>query len=268
MSKPLDQISTAFDQGHPAFMPYFTLGYPDYETSLAIVQALAEGGADLIELGLPFSDPLADGPTIQHSTQVALRNGMNLKRCLDAVRELRARGVEIPFMLMGYFNPIVAFGVEAFATAACEVGANGFIVPDLPPEEAEVREAACQRLGLGLAFLLAPTSTTARIKLVTEKATGFTYLVALTGITGARAQLSDELGDFVARVRQVARTPLAVGFGISTPEQARTVGAFADGVIVGSKLINIASTAADPVGACRAFVEEMVSALHTAPISE
>lgn len=268
MTQPLDLISGAFDDPSPAFMPYFTLGYPDYETSLDIVVAMAQAGAHLIELGLPFSDPLADGPTIQHSTQVALENGMNMARCLQAVGELRARGVQVPFMLMGYFNPLLAYGVESFVADAHAAGANGFIVPDLPPEEAGVLEAACHEHGMGLAYLLAPTSTEARIRLVAEKATGFTYLVSLAGVTGARSQLPAELGDFVARVRRHTRTPLAVGFGIGTPEQARVVGALADGVIVGSKLISIARAADDPVAACRAFVAKMVAALRTDPVAE
>ncbi|MFQ5408970.1 MAG: tryptophan synthase subunit alpha, partial [Anaerolineales bacterium] len=207
---------------------------------------------------------LADGPTIQRSTQAALDNGMTMARCLQAVGELRARGVRVPCMLMGYFNPLLAYGVESFVADSRAAGANGFIVPDLPPEEAGALEAACRTHGMGLAYLLAPTSTEARIRLVAERATGFTYLVSITGVTGARSQLPAELGDFVARVRRCAHTPLAVGFGIGTPEQARRVGAIADGVIVGSKLITIAATADDAAAACGSFVAEMVAALAAA----
>jgi len=152
MPSPIDQVTAAFANGHTAFMPYFTLGYPDYETSLAIVQACAQAGADLMELGLPFSDPLADGPTIQHSTQVALQNGMTMARCLQAVRQLRARGVAIPFMLMGYYNPMLRYGLARFVAAAAAAGANGFIVPDLPPEEAGELDELCRRHGLGLTY--------------------------------------------------------------------------------------------------------------------
>ena len=148
------RISEAFGNGRAAFMPYFTIGYPDYETSLNVVEACVEAGADLMELGVPFSDPLADGPTIQHSTQVALENGITVKHCLDAVAELRARAVNIPLILMGYINPILAYGLEKFVTDAAESGVSGFIVPDLPPDEGKDIQMLCQQLGLDLIFLL------------------------------------------------------------------------------------------------------------------
>ncbi len=147
------------NQGRSALMPYFTLGYPNQEQSLAILTEIAQSGADLIELGVPFSDPLADGPTIQHSTQVALQQGASLARCLEMTAELRARGVHQPLILMGYYNPILAFGVERFVEQAARCGADGFIVPDLPPEEAGALQAACQTHNLALIYLLAPTST-------------------------------------------------------------------------------------------------------------
>ena len=145
MTNPVDLVAAAFAKGRPAFMPYFTLGYPDYEHSLQIVQACAAAGADLMELGIPFSDPLADGPTIQNSTQVALANGMTVPRCLQAVAELRERGVTIPLMLMGYYNPVLTHGEGSFVREAAAAGANGFIIPDLPPEEAESLEENCQQ---------------------------------------------------------------------------------------------------------------------------
>ena len=261
MNTPVTQVTLAFSHGHPAFMPYFTLGYPDYQTSLDIIQVCAGAGADLMELGMPFSDPLADGPTIQHSTQVALENGMTTERCLQAVRDLRAQGVGIPLMLMGYYNPIITHGEARFAHAAAAAGANGIIIPDLPPEEATALEDSCRQHGLALSYLLAPTSTEARIRLVGQKATGFVYLVSLTGVTGARAKLPSTLSDFVARARRYVSLPLAVGFGISSTAQAQQVGQLADGVIVGSKLINVAHKADDPVDACETFVREMVEAL-------
>ncbi len=261
LNTPVAQVTRAFGYGHPAFMPYFTLGYPDYQTSLDIIQVCAKAGADLMELGMPFSDPLADGPTIQHSTQVALENGMTMERCLQAVRDLRAQGVGIPLMLMGYYNPVLTYGEARFARAAAAAGANGVIIPDLPPEEATALEGGCCQHGLALSYLLAPTSTEARIKLVGQKATGFVYLVSLTGVTGARTKLPSSLSDFVARARRHISLPLAVGFGISTPAHAQKVGQLADGVIVGSKLINVAQRADDPVNACSAFVMEMVEAL-------
>jgi tryptophan synthase alpha chain len=257
----LEHIASAFKaaktEDRAALMPYFTLGYPTPEMSLDIVEAIAGAGADLIELGVPFSDPLADGPTIQHSTQVALEQGVNAAQCIEMVADLRARGVVQPLMLMGYINPILAFGVEHFVAEAAKAGADGFIVPDLPPEEAAGIEAACQSHGRALVYLLAPTSPPERIELLANRSTGFLYLVSLTGVTGARDTLPPHLADFVQRVRTVARTPLAVGFGISTPEQARAVGQIADGVIVGSALIKATGQGKDPAQAAAEFVRRL-----------
>lgn len=259
--QPIDQITTAFQRGKPAFMPYFSLGFPDLETSLQIIQTCVANGADLIELGLPFSDPLADGPTIQHSTQVALQNGMTTRKCLDALQELRARGVGVPLLLMGYYNPILAYGLARFVEDARLCGANGLIVPDLPPEEADELVGLCEKHGLGFICFLAPTSTAERIALVAQKARGFVYLVSVTGITGARNRISDSLPEFIARVRAQVSIPLAVGFGISTPEQARQVGQLADGVIIGSQLIKLAENSADPLASIGAFVREVKASL-------
>ena len=255
-------FAAARKQGRAALMPYFTLGYPDPATSLDIVEAIAGAGADLIELGVPFSDPLADGPTIQHSTQVALEQGVNVERCVEMVAELRARGVTQPFMLMGYINPILAFGVERFVVEATEAGADGLIVPDLPPEEAAEIEAACQAHGRALVYLLAPTSPLERIELLASRTTGFLYLVSLVGVTGARDALPSHLADFVKRVRAVTRAPLAVGFGISTPEQAHAVGQLADGVIVGSALIRAAGQSTEPAQATANFVRGLRAGLE------
>jgi tryptophan synthase alpha chain len=261
----LEHIAAAFasarEEKRAALMPYFTLGYPDPETSLDVVEAIAGAGADLIELGVPFSDPLADGPTIQRSTQAALEQGVNVAQCIEMVADLRARGVTQPLMLMGYVNPILAFGVERFVAEAATAGADGFIVPDLPPEEAAGIEAACRAHGRALVYLLAPTSPQERIELLASRTTGFLYLVSLAGVTGAREALPPHLADFVQRVRAVARTPLAVGFGISTPEQARAVGQLADGVIVGSALIKAAGQGKGPAQAAAEFVRDLRTGL-------
>ena len=243
----LDRIKNAFTKGQPAFMPYAVLGYPTRAASLNVVRALAEFGADLLELGLPFSDPLADGPTIQAATQKSLENGTTLADCLAMTRELRQSGVDTPALLMGYVNPMLAYGVEEFVTAAADAGADGLIVPDLPPEEAGEFETACAQHGLALVYLLAPTSTPERIKLITAKSQGFVYLVSLTGVTGARRDLPPDLTDFIARVRQYTTKPLAVGFGIATGDQARAVGHIADGVIVGSALVKCAGESVERV---------------------
>ena len=261
----LEHISTAFDaaraEGRPALMPYYTLGYPTQEDSLQIITAIARAGADLIELGIPFSDPLADGPTIQHSTQVALENGTSVRRCLEMAANLRAGGIPQPFLLMGYYNPILSYGVGRFAADAAQAGADGLIVPDLPPEEAGELEGHCQLHKLALVFLVAPTSTPERIALVAAHSTGLLYLVSLTGVTGARDQVSAGLDEFIGRVRAVTSLPLAVGFGISTPQQASQIGRLADGVIVGSALVQTARHSDRPEQAAGAFVGDFKTAL-------
>jgi len=259
-----DHIAAAFAQAQEtqsaALMPYFTLGFPDRATSLDVVEAIAPY-SDLIELGVPFSDPLADGPTIQRSTQIALENGTTTADCLAMVRELRARGVNKPFMLMGYYNPILAYGIEAYVRDAAAAGADGFIVPDLPPEEADEFEQAAQAANLVLVPFLAPTSNPERIADIAPRAQGFIYLVSVAGVTGARTQVQSDLGEFVARVREQAQVPLAVGFGIGTPEQAAKVGGLADGVIVGSALVNAADKADAKAEAAGAFVASMQAGL-------
>ena len=258
MTTGIERIQSAFAKKRTAFMPYMVLGYPSRQASLDIVQTLVAAGADLLELGIPFSDPLADGPTIQAATQKSLENGTTLRDCLAMVRELRQLGIRTPALLMGYVNPMLAYGFERFVAEAAEAGVDGLIVPDLPPEEAGELEELCAAHGLAMVFLLAPTSTSERIKLAAEKSQGFIYLVSLTGVTGARSELPPGLVDFVARVRRHTDTPLAVGFGISTAAQAQTVAAVADGVIVGSALVKQAAEAPDRV---RALASELRAAL-------
>lgn len=224
--------------GRAAFIAYITVGHPERDTALSVVPALIEAGADIIELGVPFSDPLADGPVIQRSTQTGLANGVTLEFCLDTVRQLRAAGVTAPLVFLGYTNPIAQKGEEAFAAACEKVGVDGVIVADLPPEEAGDLRAACDRHGVALIAMLAPTSTERRIAQVADLATGFVYCVGLTGVTGARDALATDLRGYLDRVRAKVSVPIAVGFGISRPEHVATVGAMADGVIVGSALVN------------------------------
>jgi tryptophan synthase alpha chain len=261
----LDRIQASFDaaraERRAALMPYYTLGYPDLPTSELIVRAIADAGADLIELGVPFSDPLADGPTIQYSTQTALEAGATMSRCLETTARLRGNGLAQPLLLMGYYNPILAYGIERFVADATSAGADGFIVPDLPIEEANELEDAARTSGRALVFLIAPTSPQERIAAIAARSTGFTYLVSLTGVTGARDALPFGLADFVAGVRAVTHTPLAVGFGISTQAQARAVAAIADGVIVGSALINAVRAGSDPQSAASSFVAGLRAAL-------
>ncbi|MGW8143499.1 MAG: tryptophan synthase subunit alpha [Anaerolineales bacterium] len=259
---PNEELLAVFQKERAACMPYFTLGYPDMETSLEIIQACAENGADLIEIGIPFSDPLADGPTIQHSTQVALENGTTLASCLDGVKFLRSEGVTIPLVLMGYFNPVLAYGLEHFVSDARSSHANGFIIPDLPPDEASEFQSICEQNDLAINYLLAPNSPKERIKLITQRTTGFVYLVSITGITGARRELPTDLREFASRVRTFTNKPLAVGFGISTPEQAKAVAEIADGVIIGSALIKAVMDSEDHPEAAGRFVRNIVIAME------
>jgi tryptophan synthase alpha chain len=253
----LTRIAELFGRGHAALMPYFPLGFPDAETSLDVIIAMSTAGADAFEIGLSFSDPLADGPVIQHATQVALEQGITVKRSLEMMAELRSRGVTQPFLVMGYINPIMAYGLEHFVDDAAAAGADGFIVPDLPPEEADELDRMCRARGLGLIYFLAPTSTDERVKLVAEKAQGFIYLVSIAGVTGARSQIASGLSDFVGRIRQATSTPIAIGFGVSTPEQAGEVSQIADGVIVGSALVQVVDRAEDKPQAAAQFIREL-----------
>jgi tryptophan synthase alpha chain len=253
----MNRIENAF-KNKPIFMPYFPLGYPNLETSIDVIEALAKNGADLIEVGLSFSDPLADGPVIQQATQIALEKGITIKKSLTAVKELRQRGVDIPFILMGYYNPMLAYGLEKFIRDAREAGADGFIIPDLPLEEAEefTSAGADSRPPLPLIQMLAPISPPERMEKIARNAKGFIYLVSVTGVTGARISISDGLEDLINRVREHTSLPVCVGFGISTPEQAVQVGQFADGVIVGSACVKTIGASENPVEAAKQFSQE------------
>lgn len=260
----LTEIKNAFArakaEGRPALMPYWTLGYPDVENSLKVIEAIARAGADMIELGIPFSDPLADGAVIQQASQIALAHGVSVRQCLELTNTARARGVKIPLMAMGYMNPIMAHGEKRYAEDWHTAQADGLIVPDLPPEEATDIKAACDAHDMALVQFVAPTSTVARMTYTVQQATGFVYVVQVTGVTGARDKVAEGLGDYVARVKAVARgTPVAVGFGVSKREHVREIGQYADGVIVGAALIRAAGTAADPAQAAYAFVRELMS---------
>jgi len=235
----LSRIASIFTRAnHTALIPYITVGYPSVETTLKVVPLLASSGCDIVELGIPFSDPLADGATIQRASYEALRQGVTPKVCFEVAQELR-RQVEIPLVFMTYYNPVLKFGLEQFCSKCTEVGIDGLIIPDLPPEEGQDLEQSTKRHGLDIIYLLSPASTEERVRLVTSKSSGFIYLVSLTGVTGARNKLPEELEGFVARVREKTEKPLCVGFGVSTAEQARRIAKVADGVIVGSRIIQL-----------------------------
>ena len=256
----MSRIASVFAQAkHTALIPYITVGYPSVETTLKAVLLFASTGCDIIELGIPFSDPLADGATIQQASHEALRQGVTPGICFEVAQELRQQ-VAIPLAFMTYYNPVLKFGLERFCSRCAEVGIDGLIIPDLPPEEGEELEKSTRRHGLDLVYLLSPASTEERIRLVTSRSSGFIYLVSLTGVTGARDKLSEELESFVARVRKRTEKPLCVGFGVSTPEQARRVARVADGVIVGSRIIQLLNEDKSLRNA-RSFVESLREAL-------
>ena len=245
--------------GRPALIAFVPGGWPEPDATPELVRALLEGGADAVELGIPFSDPLADGPTNQAAYQQALDAGVTPDDVLEAVRTLRAGGVSAPLLLMGYFNPLLASGLETFVGAAAEAGVDGLIVVDLPVEEAAELAQPARAAGLHVVYLLAPTSTGDRIAAVAERGSGFVYCVSVTGVTGARPQPSQELPAFVERVRERTDLPLAVGFGISRREHVVEVGRIADAVVVGSVLVNaIADAPRDERSAtARALMQEL-----------
>jgi tryptophan synthase alpha chain len=233
----MSRISEVFVQpGRKALISYVTAGYPDADATLKVVPLLAENGSDIIELGIPFSDPLADGVTIQNSSYHALRNGITPAGCLEIASELRKK-VDVPLVFMTYYNPVFSYGIDRFCKDCADAGIDGLIIPDLPPEEGAEVETSSGNHGIDLIYLLAPTSNEERIKLAAGKSRGFVYLVSLTGVTGAREILPADLKSFITKVRKVTEKPLCVGFGISTPDQAGQVAEMADGVIIGSRIV-------------------------------
>jgi tryptophan synthase alpha chain len=258
----MSQIMSVFKGGHKALIAYITAGYPDIKATPEIARALAENGADIIELGIPFSDPLADGATIQKASYLALQRGTTPEMCLEAAMDIR-RMIKTPLVFMTYYNPVLNYGLEAFCRACGKAGINGLIVPDLPPEEGSELEEITRKHDLDLIYMLAPTSTEERIDEAGKRSRGFIYLVSLTGVTGTRDDLPKELEGFVKRVRQKVRQPLCVGFGISSVEQAQRVAATADGVIVGSRLIQLIEGDAT-LGSLKSFVASLRRSLNSA----
>ena len=239
----MNRIEARFQQlgerGEPAFIPYITAGDPSLSRTEAIIHALEEAGADIIELGVPFSDPVGDGPVIQEAAQRALAHGTHLGDIFAMIARVREKS-EIPLLLFSYFNPIMAYGAEAFARDAGAAGADGLLCVDLPPEEAGEYKTALDQHDLCTVFLTAPTTSDKRLEIVGAQCTGFVYYVSRLGVTGERSELSDDLDAAVARIRRITGKPVAVGFGISTPEQAAKVaGMNAEGVVVGSAIVRL-----------------------------
>jgi tryptophan synthase alpha chain len=238
MSRIAETFARLKAANRTALMPYLMVGFPERNSTQELAPALEAAGADLFELGIPFSDPLADGATIQRAGERALANGVRLPFCIETVAALRARGLVAPLVLMGYYNVFLQYGLDRFATDVAAAGADGLIVPDLPPEEAADCHAACRAAGLDLICLVAPTTPDSRIADIVRLASGFIYCVSLTGVTGARRDLPAELPLFLARVRRHTDLPLVVGFGISSAAHVRQVGADAEGAIIGSALVS------------------------------
>jgi tryptophan synthase alpha chain len=242
----LNKIELLFNElgssGRSALIPYVMAGHPSESATVEIIKALAEAGASLVELGIPFSDPLADGATIQHASQKALDNGMNTDKAFAIVNKAR-ESTGIPIVVMTYYNIVLSYGLDRFAETAGRAGVSGAIIPDLPPEEAEDWIAAAANSSLATIFLVAPTSPDNRITAAADVSTGFVYCVSLTGVTGGRSALSEGVTEFLRRVRSLTDKPLAVGFGVSTPEQASFLSRLADGVIVGSALVDTIDSA-------------------------
>lgn len=243
----------------PAVMPFLPAGWPELDDTVRLVEAAIEGGADGFEIGMPFSDPLGDGPVNQAAYTQAIANGCTTETVFEAVRALRSRGVSAPLLVMGYFNTILAHGLGRFVRDAASAGVDGFIVVDLPPQEAGELEGLARAAGLHMVYLLPPTATPDRIRLIAEHGSGFIYCVGFVGITGERAEVSSELPGLLARVREQTDLPLAVGFGISRREHVRAIGGLADGVVIGSAFVRSVAEASSEgrPAVARRFLEEL-----------
>jgi tryptophan synthase alpha chain len=239
MSRINEAFNRARESGSHALMPYLTAGFPVLNQTTRILHALVEGGADIIELGVPFSDPVADGPTIQRASSRALQNGTTVSGVLQMVRDFRKTNRHTPIILFGAFNPFLNYGLEKLVADAAEAGADGFLIPDVPLEENDEIVPLLKAKGLDLIPLVAPTSTPDRQRRICENASGFIYYISIKGVTGARSDISFELGGVMNQLRECTSLPLAVGFGISTPKQAAEVATCADGIVVGSALIDL-----------------------------
>jgi tryptophan synthase alpha subunit len=238
-------FAAAATDDRSALVMFITSGFPTLDATVPVLKAVADAGADVIEFGVPFSDPLAEGPTIQKSSHSALMAGTTPQTCLDAVRDARGQGVETPIILMGYYNPILAFGLVEYCRAAADAGADGLIVPDLPTPEAGPLMDACDSNGLALVPMMALTSTDQSIAAACQRASGFVYCISVLGVTGARTKVDERVVNLVKRVRANTDLPVAVGFGISTAEHVTQVSSYADGAVIGSALLNAIADPSD-----------------------
>jgi tryptophan synthase alpha chain len=250
-------------EGRPALVTYFMGGDPDYETSLSIMKALPKAGADVIELGMPFSDPMADGPAIQAAGLRALKAGQTLKKTLAMAATFRKEDAETPIIMMGYYNPIYIYGVERFLADAVDAGIDGLIVVDLPPEMDEELCLPAVRAGINFIRLATPTTDDKRLPAVLKNTSGFVYYVSMTGITGSALPDTSKVASAVKRIKGHTELPVCVGFGVKTAEQARVIGAAADGVVVGTAIVNAVANVLGPKGEKTADPAEAVATLVT-----
>ncbi len=249
-------------EGRAALVTFIMGGDPDTAISQAVLNALPDAGADLIEIGIPFSDPMADGPTIQAAGLRALKAGTKLRHVLDMVTQFRRQDAATPIILMGYYNPIYHYGTDSFCADAASAGVDGLILVDLPPEEENEFKPAAEQAGLALIRLVAPTSLADRLPLLTKSTQGFVYYIAVAGITGAKSADVSQLRSDVATLKTHTAVPVAVGFGIKTPAQAKEIAQFADAVVVGSALVDIIAKAKNPAKEAADFVRELAAGLR------
>ncbi len=271
MSRIAARFAQLKKEGRAAFIPFVSAGDPDMETSLAILEKLPGAGADVIELGMPFTDPMADGPAVQASSLRALKAGATLPRVIELVKKFRKSDNKTPIVLMGYYNPVHAYGTAKFIRDAAAAGVDGLIIVDLPPEEDEVLRLPAQSQGIDLIRLVTPTTHAARLTKVLEGASGYLYYVSVTGVTGTKSVPEVEVAAALQRIRAASDLPVAVGFGIRTPEQAAAIARIADGVVVGSAIVSrIAGVSKDKAAAevlelCRALADSTHGVRGTQP---
>lgn len=260
----MSRLSAVFNKRkHKALVAYMTAGYPDSEASVSAALVLAESGCDIIELGIPFSDPMADGLTIQHSSHLALLNGVTTETCFEIAGRIRGESA-VPLVFMTYLNPVISYGAEEFCARCAATGVDGLIIPDLPPGELPVLDAAAKKHGVDTIYFVAPNSSEQRIRLAADRSSGFIYVVSVTGVTGVREGLSTGLEQVVSEVRKVTDMPLCIGFGIAAPQQAAEAAALADGVIIGSRVIQIMEGDRPPFKKLAGFIRRVRESIDSA----
>lgn len=259
----LEKMNDLKTRKEKAFCAFLTAGFPDFKTTEKIIPELEKAGVDILELGFPFSDPLADGPTIQQSSQQALDHGVTMKGVFELVSRLRSRGCTLPILFFSYYNPIMHCGIRRFSAQARKAGFDGVLIPDLPPEEEKEFQAAVRKAGLAQVYLVTPTTKNQRASLIAQKSQGFIYYVSLRGVTGARKALPGDVRSHLKTLKRLTAKPVLVGFGVSNPKQAKSLSALSDGVIVGSALIDQLGKSKGKTAPAVNFIRSMVQAVKS-----